>query len=102
VGVAEVRLRSMEKAALLAGIILAVTPLIGLTLNYSPFGIRFSSVFASLWLLIAVFVVVAIVRRRQTKTKHLPYRKNAIRARSIFYIILPVTVARARLSFTRL
>jgi len=43
--------------------------------------------------LVAVSVVVAIVRRHQTKTKDLPYRKSAICARSIFYIILPVTVA---------
>jgi len=54
VGVAEVRLKFVEKAALSVGIILAATPLIGLTLNYTPFGIRFSSVLASPWLLIAV------------------------------------------------
>ena len=50
-GVAEVRLKFVEKAALSVGIILAATPLIGLTLNYMPFGIRFSSVLASPWLL---------------------------------------------------
>jgi len=75
-----VRLKSVEKAALSVGIILAVMPLIGLTLNYMPFGIRFSSVLASLVLLTAVFVMVALIRRRQTKTEGgvLPCRKREI------------------------
>jgi hypothetical protein len=93
VGVAEVRFKFIEKAALSVGIILVVTPLIGLTLNYSPFGIRFSSVLASLWLLIAASAVVAIIRKRQTETKDLPYRKSEVYTRPIFYVILPVTVA---------
>jgi len=94
VGVAEVRLKSIEKAALSVGILLAVMPLIGLVLNYSPLGIRFSSVLASLLLLTAVFVV-AIIRRRQTKTEDegLPCRKREIYAKSVFYAILPITVA---------
>jgi len=75
-----VRLKSVEKAALSVGIILAATPRIGLTLNYMPFGIRFSSVLASLVLLTAVFVMVALIRRRQTKTEGgvLPCRKREI------------------------
>jgi len=94
VGVAEVRLKSIEKAALSVGILLAVMPLIGLVLNYSPLGIRFSSVIASL-LLLTAFFVVAIIRRCQTKTKDedLSYRKSEVYARPIFYMILPVAVA---------
>jgi len=37
----EARLESVEKAALSVGIVLAVMSLIGLTLNYTPLGIRF-------------------------------------------------------------
>ena len=40
-GVAEVRHRSIEKAALSVGIILAVTPLIGLTLTTRLLGLDF-------------------------------------------------------------
>jgi len=78
--------------ALSVGVILTLNPLIGLVLNYSPFGIRFPSLLASLLLLIA-FSAVAVIGRPRTKTEDLPYGKSKVCTRPILYVILPVTVA---------
>ena len=53
-----------QESALSVSMVLAATPLIGLTLNYMPLGTRLSTVLASLVLLTAVFVMIAIIRRR--------------------------------------
>jgi uncharacterized membrane protein len=56
-------LDGIERAALSFGLSIAVVPLIGLLLNYTPFGIRFQPVAASLTLFTLVMVAVAQYRR---------------------------------------
>jgi hypothetical protein len=59
---------TIERAALSLGLSLALTPIVGLILNYTPWGIRLTPVTLSLLALTAVFATAAIVREYQTKT----------------------------------
>ena len=54
----------IERLALSMGLSIAVTSLIGLTLNYTPFGIRLYPVMLSLFLFIVLLSIVAMYRRR--------------------------------------
>jgi hypothetical protein len=54
----------VERLALSFGVSIAVTPLIGLTLNYTSFGIRLYPVMLSLFSFILLISLVAIYRRR--------------------------------------
>ena len=65
----EGNLESVEKMALSVGISLALIPLIGLALNYSPLGIKLSPVLVSLLLLTVVLGAVAVASRHRLKTK---------------------------------
>ncbi|NOZ76415.1 MAG: DUF1616 domain-containing protein [Euryarchaeota archaeon] len=56
-------LDGIERTALSFGLSIAVVPLIGLLLNYTPFGIRFQPVAASLTLFILAMVALAQYRR---------------------------------------
>lgn len=58
-------LDGIERVALSFGLSIAVTPLIGLGLNYTPWGIRLAPILISLLLFIAVLSVVAFIRRRK-------------------------------------
>lgn len=53
----------IERVALSFGLSIAVVPLIGLVLNYTPWGIRLDPVLASLSIFILVMAVIATVRR---------------------------------------
>lgn len=54
----------IERLAFSIGLSIAITPLIGLTLNYTPFGIRMYSVVFSLFSFILLVSIVAMYRRR--------------------------------------
>ncbi len=58
-------LSGVERLALSLGLSLAVVPLIGLALNYTPWGIRRAPIAASLTLFIAACSLVAVRRRRR-------------------------------------
>ena len=54
---------TLERVALSIGLSLAVVPLIGLVLNYTPWGIRLEPIMASLALFSEVMAVAWVVRR---------------------------------------
>lgn len=54
----------IERIALSLGLSIAVVPLIGLALNYSPWGIRLGPILAFVTLFIVLAAVAAYVRRR--------------------------------------
>ena len=56
-------IKPLERLALSIGLSLAVVPLIGLVLNYTPWGIRLGPVIASLALFTLGISVVALVRK---------------------------------------
>jgi Predicted membrane protein len=56
-------LKPLERLALSIGLSLAVVPLIGLILNYTPWGIRLDPVVASLAIYTLVISIVALVRK---------------------------------------
>jgi uncharacterized membrane protein len=60
---AEVELSDLERLALSIGLSLAVVPLVGLVLNYTPWGIRLNPVLASLTLLSIALLIIAAYRK---------------------------------------
>jgi len=56
-------LERLERFALGVGLSLAVVPLVGLVLNYTPWGIRLDPIFASLSLLTLVLGVAGVYRK---------------------------------------
>ena len=65
-------LDSIERAALSIGMSLALVPIAGLLLNYTPWGIRVTPVTLSLLALTITFATAAIIRERQAKIKEIP------------------------------
>ena len=65
----EKELDSVERVALSIGISLALVPIIGLLLNYTPWGVRLTSITLSLLALTLTFASAAIVREHQTKLR---------------------------------
>jgi hypothetical protein len=62
-------LDTIERVALSAGMSLALVPIIGLILNYTPWGIRLTPITISLLALTLVFATAAVVREYLAKTK---------------------------------
>jgi len=62
-------LDSIERVALSLGMSIAIVPIIGLILNYTPWGISLTPVVISLFALTLISTTVALARERQTKTK---------------------------------
>ena len=62
-------LDNIERAALSIGMSLALVPITGLLLNYTPWGIRTTPVTLSLLALTTVFATAAIIREHQAKLK---------------------------------
>jgi len=60
---------STTRVALSMGLSLALVPLVGLLLNYTPWGIRLNPVTLSLLLSVLFFATVAVIREHQTKIK---------------------------------
>lgn len=56
-------LDSLERIALSIGLSLAIVPLIGLVLNYTPWGIRLEPIMVSMALFAEVMAVAVVVRR---------------------------------------
>ena len=65
----EKELDNIERNALSMGMSLALVPITGLILNYTPWGIRTTPVTLSLLTLTIIFATAAIIREHQTKTK---------------------------------
>jgi uncharacterized membrane protein len=59
-------LDTIERLALIFGLSIAITPLIGLALNYTPFGIRLDPILASLTGVTLLLSAVAYLRRMKT------------------------------------
>ena len=57
------RIKNPDRLALSFGLSVVITPLIGLSLNYSPWGIRLASFFVFIALFILVASVIAWIRR---------------------------------------
>jgi len=62
-------LDNIERTALSIGMSLALVPITGLLLNYTPWGIRITPVTLSLLALTTIFATAAIIREHQTKLK---------------------------------
>jgi len=60
---------SIERIALSIGLSLALVPIVGLLLNYTPWGIRLTPIVLSLLALTTIFATAAIIREHQTKIK---------------------------------
>jgi len=58
---------NIERIALSVGMSLALVPLVGLLLNYTPWGIRITPVTMSLLALTISFATAAVIREHQTK-----------------------------------
>jgi len=59
----------IERIALSLGMSIALVPIIGLLLNYTPWGITLTPITLSLLALTTVFATAAILREHQTKTE---------------------------------
>jgi uncharacterized membrane protein len=59
------RIGSIERVALSFGLSLAVVPLIGLILNYTPWGIRLYPILVSVTVFVIAMSVVALLRRKR-------------------------------------
>jgi hypothetical protein len=60
---------NIERFALSFGVSLALTPLVGLILNYTPWGIRLTPITICLLSLTVIFATAAIVREYHSKTE---------------------------------
>ena len=60
-------LDTIERIALSLGMSIALVPIIGLLLNYTPWGIRLTPIVLSLLALTLVFATTAIIREHQSK-----------------------------------
>ena len=58
---------TIERAALSIGLSLAIVPIVGLLLNYTPWGIRLTPITISLLALTITFATTALIREHQTK-----------------------------------
>jgi len=72
----EKELDNIERVALSMGMSLALVPIIGLILNYTPWGIRTTPVTLSLLALTTIFATAAITREHQSKQQTLEQTQN--------------------------
>jgi len=73
----EKELDSIERIALSIGISLALVPIVGLLLNYTPFGIRLTPITLSLLALTLTFATAAIIREHEASLKqNVLYKKE--------------------------
>ena len=63
----EKELDNIERIALSMGMSLALVPITGLVLNYTPLGIRVTPITLSLLALTTIFATIAIIREQQSK-----------------------------------
>jgi uncharacterized membrane protein len=62
-------LDTIERIALSIGMSLALVPLVGLLLNYTPWGIRLTPIVFSLFALTVILATAAVIREHQAKTQ---------------------------------
>ena len=73
----EKELDNIERIALSIGMSLALVPIVGLLLNYTPFGIRLAPITLSLLALTTTFATTAIIREHQKNLKqNIPKKKD--------------------------
>jgi predicted Zn-ribbon and HTH transcriptional regulator len=73
----EKELDSIERIALSIGMSLALVPIVGLLLNYTPFGIRLTPITLSLLALTLTFATAALIREHKTVPKqNIPHHKD--------------------------
>ena len=65
-------LDTIERIALSIGMSLALVPIVGLLLNYTPWGIRQTPIVLSLFTLTIIFATTGILREHQTKIRTAP------------------------------
>ncbi len=65
-------LDTIERIALSLGMSLALVPIVGLLLNYTPWGIRLTPIVLSLLALTTIFATAAMIREHQTRTTQKP------------------------------
>jgi len=63
---------NIERTALSIGMSLALVPLVGLLLNYTPWGIRLTPITLSLLALTATLTITGLIREHQVKTIEAP------------------------------
>ena len=68
-GTTEKNLDTIERVALSLGMSIALVPIIGLLLNYTPWGIRLTPIVLSLTAFTIIFATAAIVREHQIGIK---------------------------------
>jgi len=68
-GTTEKNLDTIERVALSLGMSIALVPIVGLLLNYTPWGIRLTPIVLSLTTLTLAFATTAIAREYQIRTK---------------------------------
>jgi len=64
----EKSLDTIERIALSLGMSLALVPMVGLLLNYTPWGIRLEPIVLSLLAMTTIFATAAVIREHQTRT----------------------------------
>lgn len=69
----EKNLDTIERIALSLGMSLALVPIVGLLLNYTPWGIRLTPIVLSLLALTMIFATAAIIREHQISTPKTPH-----------------------------
>ena len=62
-------LDTIERTALSLGLSLALVPIVGLLLNYTPWGIRLTPIVLSLLAVTVIFATIALIREHQAKTQ---------------------------------
>ena len=65
-------LDTIERIALSLGMSLALVPIVGLLLNYTPWGIRLTPIVLSLLALTTILATAAMIREHQTRTTQKP------------------------------
>ena len=65
----EKELDAVERVALSLGMSIALVPIVGLLLNYTPWGISLTPIVLSLLALTTVFATAAIIREHQTRAQ---------------------------------
>ena len=73
-------LDSIERTALSIGLSLALVPMIGLILNYTPWGIRLAPIVTSLLTLTLIFATTAVIREYQSKLETRTRKKETVDA----------------------
>lgn len=66
-------LDNLERLALSFGLSIAIVPLIGLALNYTPWGIRLTPILVSLTVFNLIFALLAIYRREKAINPWIPW-----------------------------